>query len=180
VVGRVFDLKRHSNIKRGAEYRRIDKYVKSLEQTKRERVRRLRVLELWFLGWGVGKIALEVGVSKRTVHRDLERLGETIRRRFGRGVRVGVEEQRLALVRGLEGLSPVVQAKRLNVLSHLRRGVRRECHKLLVKIDADALGVGGNALSFKPGFAFLVAPYVINFQLVVGGDCFGVGQLRVE
>jgi predicted DNA-binding protein (UPF0251 family) len=63
-----------------AEYRHIDKYVKSLEQTKRERAMWLRVLELWFLGWGFGRIALEMGVSKRTVWRDLDKLGETIKR----------------------------------------------------------------------------------------------------
>ncbi len=49
--GRVFDLKKQNNLKRRADYRRLNKYVKSLEQTKRERAMRLRVLELWFAGW---------------------------------------------------------------------------------------------------------------------------------
>jgi hypothetical protein len=80
----------------------------------------------------------------------------------------------------LEGLSPVAQAKRLSELAVSRRGVRRVCHKLLVRIDADAFRLGEDALSFKSRFAALVVPYVINFQLVVGGECFGVGQIRVE
>lgn len=178
--GIVFDTNKHSNIKRRAEYRRINKYIKSPAQTKREKTRRIRVLDLWLKNWGIGRIASELGVTTRTVERDLEKLGETIKRRFERCARAASEEERLQLMRQLEELSPVEQAKRLSEFSRSRKGVRRECHKLLVKIDADALRLGGDVLSFKPGFAALIAPYVINFQLVVEGDCFGVGQIQVE
>jgi hypothetical protein len=182
VSGKVFDTKKHSNIKRRAEYRRINKYIKSPEQAKREKTRRMRVLELWLKDWGIGRIASDLGVSKRTVDRDLDKLGETIKRRFDRSARAAAEEERLQMMRQLEGLSPVEQAKRINreLVNAKRFGVRRECHKLLVRIDVGAFNGGKNALSFKPKFAALVAPYVINFQLVVDGDCRGIGQLRVE
>ena len=179
--GRVFDTNKHSNIKRRAEYRRINEYIKSPSQTKREKIRRMRVLDLWLKDWGTGRIASELGVSTRTVERDLGKLGETIKRRFERCARAASEEERLQLMRQLEGLSPVEQAKRINhLLANTKRsGVRRECHKLLVKIDVDAFNMGKNALSYKPKFAALVAPYVINFQLVLDGDCRGIGQLRI-
>ncbi len=114
VSGRVFDTNKHSNIKRRAEYRRINKYIKSPAQTKREKTRRIRVLDLWLKDWGIGRIASELGVTTRTVERDLVKLGETIKRRFERCARAASEEERLQLMRQLEGLSPVEQAKRIN------------------------------------------------------------------
>lgn len=180
MAGSSFDTKKHTNIKRKAKYRRINKYTKSIAQTKRERARRMKVLELWLKNWGIGRIASDLGVSKRTVHRDLERLGETIKRRFERPARAGSEETRVQMMKRLEGLSPVEQAKRINEqLANTKKfGLRRECHKLLVKIDADAFIKGENALSYKPKFPALTPPYVINFQLVINGDCRGIGQLK--
>ncbi len=142
----------------------------------------MRVLDLWLKDWGIGRIASDLGVSTRTVERDLEKLGETIKRRFERWARAASEEERVQMMKQLEGLSPVEQAKRINQqLANTRKfGVRRECHKLLVRVDADAFNMGKNALSYKPKFPALIAPYVINFQLVVDGDCRGIGQLRVK
>ena len=95
---------------------------------------------------------------------------------------LSAEEEQLRLIKQIEGLSPVEQAKRISQqLANTRKfGVRRECHKLLVRVDADAFNRGRNALSYKPKFPALIAPYVINFQLVVDGDCRGIGQLRVK
>jgi hypothetical protein len=111
----------------------------------------------------------------------LEKMRETIKRRLAHAVRVGSDEERVRLNRELEGLGPVEQARRIGQqLSTKKSGRRRECHKLLVKIDVDSFGEGKEALSFKPGFPALVPPYVINFVLVLKGDSRGVGQLVVS
>ena len=49
LAGRVFDTKKHSNIKRKAAYRRIQTYTKSLAKHKAEKARRQQVLP--FYGW---------------------------------------------------------------------------------------------------------------------------------
>jgi hypothetical protein len=182
VIERVFDTKKHSNVKRKPEYRRIKKNFKSLEQTKREKARRERGLELCLAGWSGDQIAGALGVSRRTVQRDLEKMRETIKRRLAHAVRVGSDEERVRLNRELDGLGPVEQARRIGLqLSGTKKsGRRRECHKLLVKIDVDSFGEGKEALSFRPGFPALVPPYVINFVLVLKGDSRGVGQLVVS
>lgn len=183
MCGRVFDTKRHSNIKAKAAYRRIDKYTKSLPRSKEERARREMVLKLWLSGYAVSRIAQEVGVSVRTVNRDLEKLKPTIKRRYERYMRGVAEEQRLKATKQLEGLSPVEQAQWISRYLAEKENLkirRRPCHKLLVKIDADAATRGEDALSYKPRFPLVVQPYVINFKLVLNGESQFIGQLKVE
>ena len=49
-----------SNAEQSIEH--INKYFKSAEQTKREKIRRMRVLDLWLKDWGIGRIASDLGV----------------------------------------------------------------------------------------------------------------------
>lgn len=54
-------------------YRRINVYSKSTSQYKRERARRKQVLELSDKGLTQHEISLQLGVSSKTVYRDLKR-----------------------------------------------------------------------------------------------------------
>ena len=55
-------------------YRKMRKYTKSVEQYKRERARRKRVLELFEKGYAQKDVAVQLGVSTKTVGRDLKKL----------------------------------------------------------------------------------------------------------
>lgn len=74
--GRVFDCRKHSNIKRNACYRRIrgGRYYKSIAKYQSEKRRRKQILKLQMQGYSIKQIAVLLGVSRRTVHRDLEKL----------------------------------------------------------------------------------------------------------
>jgi DNA-binding NarL/FixJ family response regulator len=76
----VFDTKKHTNIKRRAEYRLIGKYHKSLLRFKEEKARRRRILELQDISLTIKQIALQLGVSERTVKRDLAKMKSYIHR----------------------------------------------------------------------------------------------------
>jgi len=74
--GTVFDCKKHNNIKRHASYRRIGggHYYKSIAKFKSEKRRRRQILELQKQGHSLTQIARLLGVSRRTIHRDLQKL----------------------------------------------------------------------------------------------------------
>ena len=75
-----FDTKKHSNVKRKAEYRRINKYFKGLEKWKQEKLRRKQILDLQDRGLTIRQIAKQLHVSERTVKRDLAKIRPYIRR----------------------------------------------------------------------------------------------------
>lgn len=182
MVDGVFDTKKHTNVKRKAQYRRIDKYIKSLAKMKAEQARRMRVLELWIEGYKIWQIALELGVSKRTVNRDLKTQKCMIERRFKRSIGSLAELERQRILKQLDGLSLIEQAGWIRKYIEGRKAVgrcRRRCRKLLVIVDADAAVKGQNALKLKPKLPALVAPYVINFQLIVEGKREFIGQVGV-
>jgi hypothetical protein len=176
----VFDTKKHS-IKAKAEYRRIDKYFKSLQKTRLEEKRRKKVLECWLAGYSTRRIAYEVGVSNRTVNRDLAKLSSTIKRRYARLLGSVAENERIQITKYLEGLNPVEQIKWIGKYLDAQafKSRRRSCRKLLIVINADAVDNGVGVLGFKPKSPALVAPYVINFRLVLRGESRFVGQLQV-
>ncbi len=107
MCGKVYDTKRHSNRKTNAEYRRIEKYTKSLERSKFEAARRQKALDLYLRDCKIKEIALELGVSVRTVNRIMEELQPTIKRRNQRLRREFADGERVEILRMLNGLSNV-------------------------------------------------------------------------
>jgi IS30 family transposase len=57
-----------------ANYRKMRKYVKSIKEYKKERQRRRKVRELYEQGFTQAQIAEQLGISAKTVHRDLKKL----------------------------------------------------------------------------------------------------------
>lgn len=183
LMGKVFDTRKHSNIKKKAEYRRIGKYIKSRAKDKEERIRRQVVLDRWMNNVSVGEIAKELGQSKSTVRRDLAKLKPTIERRQRRLFREFADKERVEVSRQMQGLTSVEQARWIvNFLSKREslQSKRQSTHRLAVVVDADAAKRGQNALKLKPQFPALIEPYTIYFFLALEGKRFSIGQISVD
>ncbi len=148
LAGRVFDTKKHTNIKRKAAYRRIQVYTKSLAKTKAEKTRRRQVLKLWSLGLKIKQIAEQLDISQRTVKRDIARLMPYIKKK--RTQLMHQESQaEIAYFNSLSG------KKQLEYLvEHLEQRKRivkaRKCKALTITIDVDRAFQGRYAVKFKP------------------------------
>ncbi len=180
--GPIFDTRRHSNVKAKAEYRRIGKNFKSLEQLKKERLRRLKALELQRKGLTVKQIAAELKVSERTVNRDLAKLRSTLERAFKRTLNSLAEDDQQKLIKELSDLPPDKQAKRIAEFLASRQnlvGHKRVC-KLTVTFDVDAALKDQEAVKFKPALPVsLASSGVINFRILHDGKSRYVTQLTL-
>lgn len=145
----VFDTKKHTNIKRKAEYRRIGKYYKSPERFKAEKDRRKRILELQDQGLTVGQIAGQLNVSERTVERDLAAMRLSINRHRTRLIRQASEEE----LGYFNGLSLKGQLDYLCRLRDVKKRVLkiRSCKSLVITLSVDkAFGGRYVPVKFKP------------------------------
>lgn len=144
----VFDTKKHSNVKRNAEYRRIRKYTKSLGKFKAEKLRRQQALELQNQGLSIKQVALRLGVSERTVKRDLKKAMLYVKKvrtqMLRRESRLALEQfQAMGLKQQLEYAKQYEKQK--------RRWLKpRRCCSLEINIDLDQALLGKYAMSFKP------------------------------
>ena len=144
----VFDTKKHTNVKRKAEYRRIRKYHKGLAKFKAEKVRRKQVLQLQYQNLTIKQIAEYLNVSERTVKRDLATVTPYIKKKRTQLIR----QENEAVIRQLDGMSLKKQIEFIHELLERHRRIFkvRKCSSLLVTIDVDATLAGEYAVSFKP------------------------------
>lgn len=144
----VFDTKKHSNVKRKAEYRRIGKYYKGLEKYKAEKSRRKQVLQLQEQGLTIKQIAERLHVSERTVKRDVATVVPYIKKQRTELIR----HENEAVIRQLNSMSLNKQLEYMHELLERHRRIFRvrKCSSLLVTIDVDAVFDGRYAVSFKP------------------------------
>jgi DNA-binding CsgD family transcriptional regulator len=163
-LGKVFDTKRHSNVKRHAKYRRISRYYKGVAKYKAEKLRRRRVLELYTQGLGAGSIAAKLGISKSTVWRDLAKV-----HRYLKGKENLVSRQESELFRQ-EVLSWSLK-KQVNYLKNYSQAIRiirvaNSTRALCVKVYVDAAFEGHNAVAFEPDLPVnIVEGCKITFEL---------------
>jgi hypothetical protein len=144
VAGRVFDTKKHSNVKHRAEYRRIGKYYKSLEKAKAEKARRRRVIDLRDQGCTFKEVAGQLGVSVRTVKRDLDRLEPYLRIKRSQLIQHDNAEF-------IKELGEMSLKRQLEVLRRYRRITRpRTCKDGYLTISLDPVVVGRYKLKFRP------------------------------
>ena len=175
VVGRVFDCKKHSNVKRRACYRRIGggRYYKGLAKYKSEKYRRKQVLELQKQGRCVTEVAGLLGVSRRTIYRDLEKLRSCTQAEVNRFRWDNTDYLTLDmkdLVKRVERFRDVVRKVR----------VRGQVRVLTVRVDVDAAFEGRSAVRFVPRLPVNVSSGgKIVFELNVGGHVFEVACLYV-
>jgi len=179
VVGRVFDNVKHINMKEKAEYRRIGKNYKSLPQYKREREWRRRILELQGKGLTIDQIASELGVSGRTVKRDLARVRSYVESQRAFALQLQNELEREEFSR----LSLSQKLERVKQLVALERDMRRKprfCSVLQVIVDLDALKAGKPAVRYKAQFPVrMLENSRINLDLMYEGKVLHLGRMWV-
>ena len=114
--------KRQLKAKEGPFYRRMNAYFKSRKQYKKERQRRKRVRQLSAKGFTYPQIANKLGVSEKTVYRDMKKIWPYILGQFRREWRQFDEEQQRRLNQALDGKPPFQQWQ---ILSHRMALLRR-------------------------------------------------------
>jgi len=174
----VFDLRRHSNVKRRAAYRRVGKYYKGLAKFKAEKLRRRRVLELRGEGLTVGEVARRLCVSESTVKRDLAKWGRFVKGRLSAVAReLGSGENEKFLGLGLKAQVDCI--RELGDQSLLSRRTLA-CSALVVTVDVDAALEGRYALKFVPRLPVdLLENGKITVELRVQGRKQTLGRLYV-
>ena len=178
MANRVFDCKKHTNIKRRASYRRIGggRYYKGIAKHKSEKFRRKQALELQSQGYTLTRIALLLGVSRRTIHRDLRKLRPCTEAKFNRFRWDDAEFANLSmkdLIKLVKGYREVTRKARL----------RAQTKMLTVRVDVEAAlgGCRNSWVSFSPRLpADLAGGGKIAFELNVRGHVFEVARLYAK
>ena len=106
--------------KKGPQYRQIDAYWKSREQYKKERQRRKRVRELSAEGFTYRQIAKRLGISEKTVYRDMKKVWPYILGQVRRKWRQFDQERQREFQEGMDGLSLMERFKVLSEALHRR------------------------------------------------------------
>jgi transposase len=179
VVGRVFDTEKHTNIKRNAEYRRIGKYHKSLGRFKVEKARRQQVLLLWSDGIKTRHIAERLGVSERTVKRDLARLMIYIKNKRSQLMHRETEAE-IAYFNSLN-LKQQMQYIKEDQEQRKRIFKAKKCKALTITIDIDkAFGGRYSAVKFKPDLPVDMQEYGrITLELTAAGKKQAIARIYV-
>jgi hypothetical protein len=178
----VFDTKKHTNVKRKAAYRRIGKYYKGLEKYQSERARRKAVLALQDQGLNIKQIAQELGVSERTVKRDLAKIMFAIKKKSSQlnlehTVAVMRQLNSMSLNKRLLFIRKFFEQQR-NLQRHINK--TRKCSALLVTIDVDAALAGEYAVGYKPRLPVdMLENGKITLELRVLGRVQAIGRIYV-
>jgi hypothetical protein len=170
----VFDTKKHSNVKRRAEYRRVRKYYKSLEKFKAEKHRRKQALELQDKGLTIKQIALKLQVSQRTIKRDLATMMIYVKKQRTQLLHQNLEK--------FQAMSLKEQIKYVKNLHELQRRIykSRRCSSLVVTIDLEAALSGNYAMDFKPKLPVdMLENGKITIQLTAHGKKQAISRIYV-
>jgi transposase len=180
----VFDTKRHNNTKNRAEYRRIRKYYKSPKRYQQERVRRKKVLEFHEQGLSYKIIAQRVGVSERTVKRDMAKIKPYYERKIKNLIR-RLEQERIADYRAiLEGKSLgqkfMILTKEMAKIFKLKaeREYRRSMMDLVINLDDCVDGIPAVYTKPKSSFSFKT-PFKLKVVFVKDGKSQTKGVISI-
>ena len=139
------DFSRVSDTK-GPVYRKIDKYTKSIEQYWKERNRRKQAWLLSSKDYTYTQIAKKLGVSEKTVQRDIKKVSRYYIGQLNRSWRIMEEERQAEWAKKIEGLSLTQQFKlvtaKLGDYLERKRGREYKRHLLKLIIDMDDLKHG--------------------------------------
>ncbi len=185
-VGRVFVVMKRGNAKSCAEYRRMGKYFKSVERYRLERERRRRVLQLHWQGKSLREIALELGVSERTVKRDFAKVKPYYDGQLRRFLDEMAAEQHREVLKMLDGLSLSKRLEFITKLLRVRKQSRRNRRRsgdacMSLTVDVDAALKGAAALSCDPVSLSLDGrPLRIDIQLKINDKVLNLGNLSLS
>jgi len=171
---------------KGAVYRRINVYSKSIEQYWKERNRRKQTWRLSSEGLTYKQIAEKLGVSEKTIQRDIKKLRPYYIGQINKAYQIMQEEQIRKFESHLNGLSLTQRFRVLTdlVCEHIAREKEREYNRHLIKIivDMDHLVHGVfPTLKFWPDQANFSMTKPIHFRIVlrVEGKEIKYGELRM-
>lgn len=178
-----FDKKRTLKLHRNApQYRKIGRYVKSIKQYKRERLRRKKVRALSSKGMTYSQIAKELGISERTVARDMKKQRCYQIGQFHKALRKIEQDQIDKFNRETAHLNPI---KKFQVLTDLLLKQQslfkmREYnqHTIKITIDMNDITDGCPSIHFwpKPPWS-LTKPIHFDFYVEHDGETKCLGGL---
>jgi DNA-binding CsgD family transcriptional regulator len=178
-----FDKKRHVKLhKNTPNYRRMSHYVKSIRQYKRERARRKRVRQLSGEGKTYPQIAKELGISERTVARDMKKMSHYQIGQFHKALRKLEQDQIDKFNKETAHLNPVQKFQVLTELLIKRQSIfkMREYnrHQIKIIINMNDLTDGCPSITFwpKPPWS-LTHPIYFDFYVEHGEQTKCVGGL---
>ncbi len=193
--GRVFDTKKRLKGNSRAEYRRVGKYFKSSEKYWQERKRRKLVAELLEQNLTIKDIAVKLGVSERTVKRDIAKIQPYYERRVRHYLRCMEQNQQAEFEAAFKNSSPKNQLKMLRArLKTTKYQIKLEKqqeemlkrrdylrHQLLVTIDLDDLSSGYPKIMHTPQMPLVIKyPFEINFAFKKNGETKQVQGLLIK
>jgi len=167
-------------------YRKIDSYFKSIERYKVERARRKQIRVLAEQGLTRKQIAERLGLSERTVYRDLKKTEKYYRGKINRSFRKLGEARRRMFKDQAKGM-PVHQ--QLKVLSKLNKaqGKQREKEErkartliFIINLDDLADGVPSIMPSSKYGTFNLRKEITIKFLVQKDGKTEELGNYNLH
>jgi len=162
---------RHKNDIKTPEYRKINTYTKSIEQYWKERNRRKQAWELSGKGFTYKQIAEKLGVSERTIKRDMRKLRRHYIGQFNKKKRAIFEKQRNQVSQLLEGLS---LSQRFHVLTGLMveqrkrqraNEYKRHLMKIIVDMDDMKHGVFPTLKVWPKHIRQIIMPLQVRFIL---------------
>jgi DNA-binding CsgD family transcriptional regulator len=164
--------KRQLKPKTGPKYRKINQYFKSRGQYQKERQRRKRVRELSAEGFTYPQIAKKLGVSEKTVYRDMQKLWPYILGEARKEWRRFDQDLQLKFQAELEGKSLwqqfMVLSRRMDLLKQQFKPYYRGHYTILLLdlTDTDKYGIPKlTQLPKQTQGATLAYPYKIRVRV---------------
>jgi len=165
----------------------MDKYVKSTDQYWKERNRRKRARELQSQGLTYKQIAKKLGVSEKTVQRDMKKNRRYYIGQINRAFRLLEQERNRKLNRELEGKSLFQQYKIMSrrMDAYMKRLKWRKYlrHLMVITIDMTKINYGLPELKIVPSKSFKISlrePFHVRifakteeFEAPLGGFTIG-------
>ncbi len=174
---KVFDTKKHTNVKRKASYRRINKYYKGIEKTKAEKERHKKILKLLDQGLTIRQTAQQLKVSERTVKRDLAKMRINLRKK-----RKQLKYSNREFINQIEktSLKKQFEAINENLACYGKDRKPINCNNLQIIINLDDVFAGKYGTTFKPKLpVYMFENGRITLELETGGKKQAIARIYV-
>ncbi|MDH5266195.1 MAG: HTH domain-containing protein [Candidatus Bathyarchaeota archaeon] len=177
--------KNRCQTKRKPEYRKINKYFKNTEQYWKERNRRKKAWELSGQGFTYKEIAEKLGVSDKTVQRDIKKIRPYYCRLSRKYFRELEQQKIMKLNAELAGKNISQQyrilSKKMDTYMKLMKIREYRRHVMNVTFDFDALVAGGRPLVISPSVCSPIAkPFHIRFWMKSANNKRMIGSLQLS
>lgn len=182
----VSNTKRQLKRARGPSYRKIKTYYKSTKQYWKERNRRKKTWQLHGEGHTYKQIAAKLGISERTVVRDIKKIRPYYCRLSRSYFRKLDEERQTQLHAELKGKTLSQQfnilSRRISEYQKLMEYRRYLRHRITFTIDMDDMTDGCPAIKPFPSLSHglsLYKPIYFKFQVKKDGEKIPLGEIRL-